>query len=103
MEICKYKDLSLYLNKKYSVVFLYFYEDWCNSITPIVDSFFKNKYDLKNIYIKVKVSSSQQIVNTLDIETYPIIKIYKHSTLFSQLYCNTKNLSQKLEEIYNIV
>ena len=103
MELCKYKDLSLYLEKKQRILLLYFYEDWCNSITEVVDAFFKTKYDLNKMYIKIKVSKSTQIINTLDIETYPIIKIYKKGTLFSQLYCNTKMLSKKLDEIYNIL
>ena len=103
MEVYKVKDIELYLNKKKRVLFLYFYEDWCHSLTEIIDSFFRNKYDLNKMYIKVKVSQSKQIIDKLDIETYPIIKVYKCQQLYSQIHCNSNSILQNLESIYNIV
>lgn len=100
MELCKLKDLKVYQKKK-KKIFIYFYEEWCNNITKIIDSFFKEKYDLNKLYVKIKVSKSKDIIDYLDISIFPIIKIYNSYDFKSTLYCNCDDLIGKLNIMYN--
>ena len=62
MELCKLKDLKIYQKKK-KKIFIYFYEEWCKNITSLVDTFFKEKYDLNKLYVKIKVTKSKDIID----------------------------------------
>ena len=99
MELNRLKDIQNYQKRK-KKIFLYFYEDWCNIITEKIESFFKEKYDLNKILIKVK-AKNKNITDHFDVNTYPIIKIYDGYDFKSILFCNTNNLLNKLELIYN--
>ena len=100
MIICKLKHLKIY-QKKHKIIFLYFYGDWCDTITHKIDSFFKEKYDLNKIYIKVPVDKGKSILNAYDITSYPIINIYEFDTLLSTLYCNCHDILTKINIVYN--
>jgi hypothetical protein len=103
MIIKRSKDLRVFLERP-KIAFVFFFDDFCQEITTNVDNFFKEKYDLNKMYIKVKVSDAPRIVEELDITTYPIIKIYNHMKCVGELYCNNDNLLENLEKLYaNIV
>ena len=65
MQIKRFKNIS----KKKKKIFIYFYEEWCKNITSLVDTFFKEKYDLNKLYVKIKVTKSKDII---DYEYYSI-------------------------------
>lgn len=100
MIITKVRDLNKFIQKS-SILFIYFYEDFCKDITLKIDNFFKEKYDLNKNYLKVKVSNSENIINKLDVTIYPIIKIYKSKINVGEIYCNNNNLLYNLEKTYN--
>ena len=64
MFISRTKDLKIFLDRP-KIAFVYFFDDFCQEITDTIDSFFKDKYDLNKIYLKVKVSSSPKIIEEL--------------------------------------
>ena len=99
MELNKIKDVRLYF-KRHKYIFIYVYDDWCYNKTIDIDEFFKSKYDLNKIYIKINVSSSNKIVKELELTVYPVIRIYKHEELISEISCNINNLKNEIEKIY---
>lgn len=101
MEIHKVKDLNLYL-KRHKYCFLYIHDSWCSNTTLELDTFFKSKYDLNKIFLKICVSNAQKIIKTLDITMYPIILVYNKDTVISEIYC-TQNLINNLEKVYNFL
>jgi len=101
MEIQKEKDLNLYF-KRHKYCFLYIYDSWCSSITLDLETFFKSKYDLNKLFLKLSVSNSQ-IIQTLGITVYPIILIYNKETIISEIPCNTQNIISNVEKIYNFL
>lgn len=100
MELNRLSDIQ-HFQKIKKKIFLYFYDDWCINTTTLLDSFFKEKYDLNKIFIKVKVKNKKEITDFFDINIYPIIKVYSGYDFKSILYCNTKKLLEKIEIIYN--
>jgi hypothetical protein len=101
MEIQKVKDLNLYF-KRHKYCFVYIYDSWCSSITLDLETFFKSKYDLNKLFLKICVSNSQ-LIQTLGITVYPIILIYNKDKIISELPCNTLNVIVNLEKIYNFL
>jgi hypothetical protein len=102
MELNKVKDLKLYF-KRHKYLFIYFYDDWCSNKTLEIDEFFKTKYDLNKLYIKIKVSNSKKLVNEMALTVYPTLRIYNKEELISEISCNIDNLKDKINEIYNFI
>lgn len=100
MEVFKLKDIQL-LQKKHTHLFIYFYDDWCHKITDALDLFFKTKYDLNKVYIKVHIKHSKSIINKLNVTSFPVIHIYTFSKLVSIFNCNCQNMIDKINIVYN--
>ena len=102
MELNKLKDLKLYF-KRHKYTFIYFYDDWCSNKTLEIDDFFKTKYDLNKVYIKINVSNSKKLVQEMGLTVYPTLRIYNKDELISEISCNIDNLKDKINEIYNFI
>jgi len=102
MLISRTKDLKIFLDRP-KIAFVYFFDDFCQEITDTIDSFFKDKYDLNKIYLKVKVSSSPKIIEELKVTTYPIIMVYNNKKVVDEIYCNNVDRIEILEKLYNTI
>ena len=96
----KIKELDIYF-KPYKIIFIYFFETFCLTTTNLVDNFFKDKYDLNKLYLKIQVSNSKKIIEKLDVTTYPVIKIYKNNKEIGEIFCTNNKFIDNLDKIYD--
>ena len=100
MEISKLKDFQVFSKRK-KYIFMLVYDTWCNDIKTKLEEFFKNKYDLNKIFLKVCISKCPTLIDTLDITLCPYILIYFNGEIISKLSCYIDNFENNLNNMYN--
>ena len=101
MDINRIKDIDTYLEKsKYT--FIYFYDDWCNEQTEQIDNYFKNKYDLNKMYLKVHIKN-KKIIEHLQVTYCPCIQIYNKKIFIKDIECNQENTMENINKNYIIL
>lgn len=97
-EIFNYKDLKKILElKQHYLVLIYIYSD---SIPYSNVESCLNKEHYNNNVTLLKINSNQKnIMDKLDVTTYPIVLLYKNNELADEIYCSYNNIKTMLNNI----
>ena len=82
--------------------FIYFYEPSIPKYDALIDSFFRNKYDLNKKYIRVDVNKKAQMKNYPEINYAPCLMVYnRKNENLGEICLNEDTLLNELEKFYS--
>lgn len=104
--IQNYKDLSKFLDNNYSsLIIAYFFEtsEWCSDLNTKLDIQFSNNCNGNTKILKIDLSklSNKSIITECEINSYPIIRLYKYSKMFQEIYCTYPNIDEIVSSFLN--
>ena len=95
--ISSLKDFNKFIENNYSsLIIVYFYEtsEWCTSLTDKLDNVFAQNCNGNTKILKIDLGklSNKSIISECQINSYPIIRLYKYSKTFQEIYCTYPNI-----------
>ena len=92
------KEFKESIKKKHITVY-YFYSDNFELITYEINNILKEMYDTSILFYSVNVSKNKDIVDLVDLTTFPIFYIYKDSNFIKEIYYS-KDIRNTLKNLY---
>ena len=89
--------LKKYKNK---ILLIYFYCRDYKEINQKIESYVKVQCNNNIVFSRVDALKSEELINKLDITSYPIIRIYNHQGSNKDVYISIENYSTVLDIIY---
>ena len=104
--ISSLKDFNKFIDNNYSsLIIVYFYEtsDWCNDLTGRLDNVFSQNCNGNTKILKIDLGklSNKSIITECKINAYPIIRLYKYSKQFQEIYCTYPNIDEIILSFLN--
>ena len=84
-------------------ILIYFYSDdcdTCQTLKPLLNEFIQDEFNDNIIFLKVDVDKSKEIINKLDITTYPVFRLYKNDIELKEIFGTYNNIKEILKEIF---
>ena len=101
IELNNFKDVDKLLNDRYKYLTLIYIYD--NDIKyKNIDTYLKKENYNNNIKIVMINSKHKNIMDNLDITTYPIIRIYKERNIIDEIFCSYDNIKEILKQWINV-
>ena len=100
------KDFNKFIENNYSsLIIVYFYEtsEWCISLTDKLDNVFAQNCNGNTKILKIDLGklSNKSIISECKINSYPIIRLYKYSKTFQEIYCTYPNIEEIILSFLN--
>ena len=92
-----FSTLKKYKNK---ILLIYFYCSDYKEINQKIESYVKEQCNNNIVFSRVDALKSEELINKLDITSYPIIRIYNHQGYNKDIYISIENYSNILDIIY---
>lgn len=92
------KEFKESIKKKHITVY-YFYSDNFELITHEINNILKEFYDTSIFFYSVNVSKNKDIVDFVDLTTFPIFYIYKDSRFIKEIYYSN-DIKNTLKNLY---
>jgi hypothetical protein len=92
------KEFKESIKKKHVTVF-YFYSDKFEELTLKINNILKDIYDASIFFYSINIDKNKEIIDFVDLTTFPIFYIYKDSNFIKEIYCSN-NLEQTLKNLY---
>ena len=92
------KEFKESIKKKHITVY-YFYSDNFELITHEINNILKDIYDTSILFYSVNVSRNKDIVDLVDLTTFPIFYIYKDSKFIKEIYYSN-DIKNTLKNLY---
>ena len=92
------KEFKESIKKKHITVY-YFYSDNFELITHEINNILKEMYDTSIFFYCVNVSKNKDIVDFVDLTTFPIFYIYKDSKFIKEIYYSN-DIKNTLKNLY---
>ncbi len=105
-DISSLKDFNKFLENNYSsLIIVYFYEsnEWCSKLTERLDTIFNSNCNGNTKILKIDLGKlgNKSIIRECSINAYPIIRLYKYSKTFQEIYCTYPNLEEIIASFLN--
>lgn len=100
------KEFTKFLDNNYSsLIIVYFYEtsDWFNELNEKMDKIFSSNCNGNTKILKIDLSklSNKSIITECNVNCYPIIRLYKYSKMFQEIYCTYPNVEEIISSFLN--
>jgi hypothetical protein len=92
------KEFKEAIKKKHITVF-YFYSEKFEELNIRINNILKNIYDTSIFFYSINVNKNNEIVDFVDLTTFPIFYIYKDSNFIKEIYCSN-NLEKTIKNLY---
>lgn len=92
------KEFKEAIKKKHVTVF-YFYSEKFEELNIRISNILKDIYDTSIFFYSINIDKNKDIVDFVDLTTFPIFYIYKDSDFIKEIYCSNK-LEQTLKNLY---
>ena len=89
--------LKKYKNK---ILIVYFYCEDYQEINQKIENYVREQCNSNIVFSRVDAITSKDLINKLDITSYPIIRIYNHQGFTKDVYISIENYSDVLDIIY---
>ena len=104
--ISSLKDFNKFIENNYSsLIIVYFYEsvEWCEDLTDKLDKVFQGNCNGNTKILKIDLGklSNKSIISECNINSYPIIRLYKYSNPFQEIYCTYPNVDEIISSFLN--
>lgn len=104
--ISSLKDFNKFIENNYSsLIIVYFYEseEWCNDITEKLDKVFQSNCNGNTKILKIDLGklTNKSIISECGINSYPIVRLYKYSKMFQEIYCTYPNIEEIISSFLN--
>lgn len=98
----EYQNIATNYPNKYILIYIYSNQCLtCQILNPILEEFIKENYNNNIIFLDVDVNKAKEIVELLDITTYPVFRLYKNNIEVKEIFGTYDNIKEILQEIYN--
>ena len=100
------KDFNKFIESNYSsLIIAYFYEtsEWCDTSNRTVDIGLSSNCNGNTKILKIDLGKlgNKSIINECGINSYPIIRLYKYSKPFQEIYCTYPNVDEIVSSFLN--
>ena len=77
--------------------------EWCTSLTDKLDNVFAQNCNGNTKILKIDLGklSNKSIISECQINSYPIIRLYKYSKTFQEIYCTYPNIEEIILSFLN--
>ena len=104
--ISSLKDFNKFIENNYSsLIICYFYENvgWCNELTQKLDILFQGNCNGNTKILKIDLGklTNKSIISECNINAYPIVRLYKYSKPFQEIYCTYPNIEEIISSFLN--
>ena len=100
------KDFNKFIESNYSsLIIAYYYEtsEWCDTLNKKLDKVFSSNCNGNTKILKIDLGKlgNKSIINECGINSYPIIRLYKYSKPFQEIYCTYPNVDDIVSSFLN--
>ena len=104
MNIIDIGNISTFKNviKKFKnkILIVYFYCEDYQEINQKIESYIKEQCNNNIVFSRINAIKSKDLIDKLDITSYPLIRIYNHQGSTKDVYISIENYSDMLDIIY---